>query len=287
MADPDHLSPEALPAGTRIACRVEYDGSRFCGWQSQPHLDVATVQDALERGIAAVADRQLRVHCAGRTDTGVHGHGQIIHFDAPVARSPRAWVLGVNANLPPDVRVHWAVGVPAEFHARFSAIARRYRYVIANLPVRPALLGGQVTWHRRPLDAPLMHAEAQALLGEQDFSGFRAAACQSRSPMRNIHCIAVFRRGPLVVIDIQANAFLHHMVRNIAGALMAVGTGRQYPGWLAALLAGRDRTVAADTAAADGLYLVEVTYPAGFALPATPYGPLLLGAGPTAESATP
>ncbi len=287
MADPLHLSSEALPAGTRIACRIEYDGSRFCGWQSQPHLDVATVQDTLERGIAAVADQPLRVHCAGRTDTGVHGHGQVIHFDAPVVRSPRAWVLGTNANLPPAVRVHWAVGVPAEFHARFSATARRYRYVIANTPVRPALLGGQVTWQRLPLDADLMHAEAQVLCGEQDFSAFRAAACQSRSPMRNVRAIAVTRRGPLVVIDIEANAFLHHMVRNIAGALMAVGAGRQSPGWVAALLAGRDRTVAADTAPAAGLYLVAVVYPAAFALPATPEGPLWLGDDSTGEAAHP
>jgi len=285
LADALHLSPEALPAGTRIACRIEYDGSRFCGWQSQPHLAVATVQDTLERGLAAVATRPLRVHCAGRTDTGVHGHGQVIHFDAAVARSPKAWVLGVNANLPPDVRIHWAVGVPAEFHARFSATARRYRYVIANTPVRPALLGGQVTWQRLPLDAGLMHAEAQALCGERDFSAFRAAACQSRSPMRNIRRIEVTRRGPLVVIDIEANAFLHHMVRNIAGALMAVGAGRQAPGWVAALLAGRDRRVAADTAPAAGLYLVAVEYPAAFALPPTPEGPLWLDA--VGEAAAP
>ncbi|WP_241505741.1 tRNA pseudouridine(38-40) synthase TruA [Parahaliea mediterranea] len=273
----DFLSPDPLPPGARVACRVEYDGSRYSGWQSQPHLDVSTVQQTLEAALSQVASAPLRVHCAGRTDTGVHGHSQVVHFDCPVSRSPKAWVLGGNANLPFDVRLHWAVPVSEDFHARFSATARRYRYIIANTPVRPAHLGGQVTWQRRPLDAALMHREAQCLLGEQDFSAFRAAACQSTSPFRNVQAVNVERRGPLVVIDIRANAFLHHMVRNIAGSLMAVGSGRSPAGWLAQLLAGRDRTRAADTAAPDGLYLVEVSYPAHFGLPATPPGPLLLG----------
>jgi tRNA pseudouridine38-40 synthase len=217
------------------------------------------------------------VQCAGRTDAGVHGFAQVVHFDAPVERSAKAWVMGANANLPEDVRVHWAMAVGADFHARFSALARRYRYIIANLPVRPALLGNQLTWQRRPLDHTKMHQAAQCLLGEQDFSAFRAAACQSTSPMRNVHTVTVHRSGDLVVVDIKANAFLHHMVRNIAGSLMAVGAGRQPPQWLAQVLAGGDRTVAADTAPADGLYLVDVEYPARFALPATPYGPMLLG----------
>jgi tRNA pseudouridine38-40 synthase len=220
----------------------------------------------------------VRVNCAGRTDTGVHGHGQVVHFDAPAERSPKAWVLGANANLPPDVRVHWAVSVPADFHARFSALARRYRYLIANTPVRPALLGGQVSWQRRPLDHQVMHAAAQSLLGERDFSAFRAASCQSSGPMRNVHCLDVSRRGDLITIDIKANAFLHHMVRNIAGSLIAVGLGRQPPEWIGQLMAGRDRSLAADTAPAAGLYLVEVVYPSQYTLPATPYGPLLLGA---------
>lgn len=271
------FSADPLPAGSRIACRIEYNGSHYHGWQSQPHLDVKTVQDALESGIAAVAGQSVRVQCAGRTDTGVHGFAQIVHFDAPVTRSAKAWVLGVNANLPRDVRVHWAVPVHDDFHARFSATARRYRYLIANTPVRPALLGAQLTWNRRRLDARLMHAEAQSLLGEQDFSAFRAAACQSNSPNRNVHSVAVERRGELLVVDIKANAFLHHMVRNIVGSLMAVGTGRCGPGWVAELLRGRDRTAAAETASADGLYLVEVDYPERFDLPGTPYGPLLLG----------
>lgn len=235
-----------------------------------------TVQETLEQGLCAVASIPVRVQCAGRTDTGVHGFAQVVHFDAPVARSPKAWVLGVNANMPPDVRVHWAIAVPPDFHARFSALARRYRYVIANTPVRPALLGGQVSWQRRPLDELLMHEAGQCLLGENDFSAFRAAACQSSGPMRNVRSLAVSRKGDLVVVDIEANAFLHHMVRNIVGSLMAVGTGREKPPWIAQLLAGRDRTIAAETAPAAGLYLVEVEYPARYELPPVPPGPLLL-----------
>jgi tRNA pseudouridine38-40 synthase len=267
-----------LPAGTRIACRIEYNGAAYNGWQAQPHLDVVTVQQTLESALSGVAGMPLRVHCAGRTDTGVHGHGQIVHFDSPVARPPKSWVLGANANLPHDVRVHWAVPVGDRFHARHSAIARRYRYVIANALVRPAMLAGQVTWQRRPLDEQLMHDEAQSLLGERDFSAFRAAACQSTTPMRNVQEVSVFRRGPLVVVDIKANAFLHHMVRNVVGSLMAVGAGREAPGWITELLAGADRTAAADTAPPDGLYLVEVSYPPEFDLPQTPFGPLVIGA---------
>lgn len=275
-----NLSADPLPAGTRIACRIEYNGSAYSGWQSQPHLEVRTVQQELEQALARVADAPLRVHCAGRTDTGVHGHAQIIHFDAPVERAPKAWVLGGNASMARDVRIHWAVPVVADFHARFSAQSRQYRYVIANCLVRPALLGGQVTWCRHPLDVTLMHEEAQVLLGEQDFSAFRAAACQSATPMRNIQHVRVSACGALVVVDIKANAFLHHMVRNIAGSLIALGSGKQKPGWLQQLLRGRDRTAAADTAPSDGLYLVNVEYPSHFGLPQTPPGPIILGASP-------
>jgi tRNA pseudouridine38-40 synthase len=274
---PERLSPDPLPAGVRVAARVEYDGSHYHGWQAQSGSSgVSTVQHTLESALAAVAGEQIRVHCAGRTDTGVHAFAQIVHFDPPVPRSPKAWVLGVNANLPFDVRVHWAQAVPDSFHARFVATSRRYRYIIANTPVRPAHLAGQVTWQRRPLDEQVMHREAQALLGEQDFSAFRAAACQSSSPWRDVQAVGVRRRGSLVVVDIRANAFLHHMVRNIAGSLMAVGSGRQSAGWIGALLAGRDRSAAAETAAPDGLYLVDVSYPPAFGLPDIPEGPLLL-----------
>jgi tRNA pseudouridine38-40 synthase len=277
---PPAFPADPLPAGSRIACRVEYDGSRYNGWQAQPHLDVPTVQEEVERALSAVAGSPVRVHCAGRTDTGVHGHGQVIHFDAPVERSAKSWVLGANANLPYSVRLHWAVPVQGDFHARFSALARHYRYIIANTVVRPAMLHRQVTWQRLPLDEQAMHGAARCLLGERDFSAFRAAACQSTSPMRNVHAVSVWRRGDLVVLDIRANAFLHHMVRNIAGSLIAVGIGRRDQGWVSELMTGRDRTRAADTAPPDGLYLVEVAYPAACGLPPTPYGPLVLGPAP-------
>ncbi len=275
MAEPG-FSPDPLPAGTRIACRIEYLGTRYNGWQSQPGPAAVTVQDTVEAALGRIAAADVRVHCAGRTDTGVHAHCQIIHFDAPTARAPKAWVLGANAELPDDIRVHWARPVPGDFHARFTATARRYRYLVVDSRVRPALLGRQVTWHRRPLAEGAMHRAAQALLGERDFSAFRAASCQSSSPMRNVSEVAVSRHGPFVVIDIRANAFLHHMVRNIAGSLLAVGDGRAPVDWVETLLAARDRTAAADTAAAAGLYLVDVTYPAGFGLPQTPFGPMFL-----------
>ncbi len=259
-----------------MACGIAYNGSHYHGWQSQPHLDVATIQETLEAALSQVASGPLRVHCAGRTDTGVHATGQVVHFDPPVQRSPKAWVLGTNANLPHDVRVLWALPVAADFHARFSARSRRYRYIVSNSSVRPAHLGGQISWYRYPLDSELMQREAQHLLGEQDFSAFRAAACQSTTPFRNIRSLSVERRGELVVIDICANAFLHHMVRNIAGSLLAVGSGRQPEGWLAGLLAGRDRTLAADTAAPDGLYLIDVSYPPAFDLPEMTAGPFWL-----------
>ncbi|MEQ8804115.1 tRNA pseudouridine(38-40) synthase TruA [Haliea sp.] len=271
------FSTDPLPPGTRIACRVEYDGSAYNGWQAQPHPGSVTVQQTLEAALSEIAAAPLRVHCAGRTDSGVHAHAQVIHFDAPTARSRKAWVIGSNSCLPPDIRVHWAQPVSEDFHARFSALARRYRYVIANTAIRPALLGRQLSWQRYPLDIGRMHAAARFLLGEQDFSAFRAASCQSSTPYRCVDHCEVTRRGDLVVIDIQANAFLHHMVRNIAGSLMAVGIGSREPVWIEELLAGQDRTRAADTASATGLYLVDVVYPERFDLPATSPGPLLLG----------
>ena len=273
----DHpFSTTPIPVGSRIACRVEYDGSAYNGWQVQPHEGVATVQGTLEKALAVVAGRPVRVHCAGRTDTGVHGFSQVVHFDAPASRGSKAWVLGSNANLPLDVRVHWAHQVAPEFHARFSARSRRYRYLIANTTVRPALMVGRVAWHRRPLDAAAMHEAARCLLGEQDFSAFRAASCQSTTPMREVRDVSVVRQGDLVLVDICANAFLHHMVRNIVGSLLAVGDGRRRDDWLLQVLEGGDRTVAADTAPACGLYLVAVEYPASFGLPETPHGPPLV-----------
>ncbi len=272
-----HPDNAPLPAGGRVACRIEYDGGAYCGWQAQHGQAGSTVQETLEQALGAVAAAPIRVHCAGRTDTGVHAFCQVIHFDGAPTRSPRNWVLGTNANLPPDIRVHWAVGVGDEFHARFSALSRSYRYLIANTPVRPAIATGQLSWYRPALDEARMQRAAGALLGERDFSAFRAASCQSRTPMREVMSVRVSRRGALVMIDIRANAFLHHMVRNIAGSLMAVGSGRQPESWIATLLAGRDRTLAADTAPPEGLYLVDVEYPPSFGLPATPEGPVTLG----------
>ena len=271
------FSTDLIAADTRIACRIEYDGSGYNGWQLQPHKGVVTVQEKLELALSTIATVPVRVHCAGRTDTGVHAFSQVVHFDAPVTRSCKAWVVGGNANLPRDIRMHWAVPVPEDFHARFSAQSRCYRYVIANTAIRSALLLRQVTWHRRDLDALAMHAAAQTLLGERDFSAFQAASCQSMTPMRNVQSIEVKRRGDLVIIEIVANAFLHHMVRNIAGALLAVGDGRKSSEWIVQLMAGRDRSLGVETAPASGLYLVDVQYPRHYTLPQTPYGPMLIG----------
>jgi len=213
------------------------------------------------------------VQCAGRTDAGVHATGQVIHFDCAASRPGRAWTQGANTRLPDDIAISWASPVDVSFHARFSACYRRYRYLILNRPARPGVLRDQVCWVSSGLDERRMHEAAQVLLGEQDFSAFRAASCQSRSPMRYVDLVRVQRERELVVIDIRANAFLHHMVRNIAGALIEVGRGEREPGWLATVLAGRDRTQASATAPPGGLYLVEVGYPGHFGLPAPDGGP--------------
>ncbi|MBS0556833.1 MAG: tRNA pseudouridine(38-40) synthase TruA [Proteobacteria bacterium] len=250
----------------RIALGIEYDGTDFHGWQRLSHG--ATVQGAVEAALADIADDPVQVTCAGRTDAGVHARCQVIHFDTQALRTPRGWTLGPNSRLPSSVAVRWAREVPEDFHARFSAQARRYRYTILNRAPRPALESRYVCWERSPLDAAAMHAAAQLLVGEHDFSAFRTVACQARSPMRNVQAIAVSRDGDRVVIDIQANAFLHHMVRNIAGSLRMVGRREQPPQWIAQLLAGRDRRVAGPTSAAQGLVFVGPLYAAHFGLPA-------------------
>jgi tRNA pseudouridine38-40 synthase len=271
----DQRSDQTLPAGQRIAALVEYDGSSFSGWQLQANGTVSTVQGALEEALGKVAaGNPVRVNCAGRTDSGVHATAQMVHFDAPVARSPKAWLMGANANLPASVVVVHAQPVPQDFHARFSALSRRYRYLIYNRSSRSSVAASKVCWVRQKLDETAMHTAAQSLLGEQDFSAFRAAACQSSTPMRRVDTVAVVRRGDLIVVDIKANAFLHHMVRNIVGTLIAIGRGRAATNWVKELLAARDRTLAADTASAAGLYLVGVAYPAHFELPLLPPGPL-------------
>lgn len=254
----------------RIALCVEYDGSAFSGWQAQLDPRLHTVQETLEQALSRIADHPLRVSCAGRTDAGVHASGQVVHFDTHNERPLKAWVLGVNSMLPAAVSIHWAQAVPAEFHARFSAQSRRYRYCILNTRIRPAMLSRFLTLHEKELDVGAMHEAGQHLLGENDFSSFRGAACQSRTAMRNLMSLSVTRHGEHVLIDLEANAFLLHMVRNIAGVLIQIGEGRQSPGWTADLLQLRDRTRAAVTASPQGLCLCEVRYPAHFALPPPP-----------------
>lgn len=249
----------------RIALGIEYDGSAFAGWQSQRHG--STVQDALERALAAVAGQSIRTTCAGRTDAGVHALAQVVHFDSPVARPDTAWVRGVNANLPPAVAVRWAAPVGDDFHARFSARSRSYQYLLLNRPVRPAILHGRVGWFHAPLDIEAMNMAADCLLGEHDFSAFRAAECQAKSPVKILQRADISRQGDVIVFEFTANAFLHHMVRNLVGALVYVGKGRHEPAWITELLASRDRTRAAPTFDAAGLYLVGVDYGPQWQLP--------------------
>ncbi len=258
----------------RIALVVEYDGSQYHGWQAQSGLH--TVQQALENALSRVADCTISVVCAGRTDTGVHATNQVVHFECEKERTIRAWIHGANSYLPKDVCVKWGKEVPEEFHARYSATARRYRYVIYNGAIRPALLRSNVTWQYRQLDHRLMHEAAQSLLGEQDFTSFRSVECQSNTPMRNIHQLQVTRTGDLVVIDITANAFLHHMVRNIAGVLIAIGSARHPVNWIEEVLQAKDRRLGAETAPSYGLYLVQVIYPKQFTILQSNPGPLFL-----------
>ncbi len=249
----------------RWAMQLQYRGSAYCGWQAQSHAD--SVQAHLEHAIAEVADHPVSTIVAGRTDAGVHAAGQLVHFDSAARRNEKAWVFGVNAKLPDDISVRRAQVVNTAFSARFSAVARSYRYLIYNHRARNALLHQAATWISWPLDVELMHQAAQCLLGERDFSAFRSAECQSRTPMRNLMAICVRRQRDFVVIDVRANAFLHHMVRNIAGSLLDVGSGRRPPAWLADVLQSRDRSRAGMTAPAWGLYFLGPHYPAEFGLP--------------------
>lgn len=258
----------------RIALGIEYDGAAHFGWQRQ--REVPSVQEHLENALSKVANCTIEVQCAGRTDAGVHATGQVVHFDCEAERPERAWTLGVNTNLPDSIAVTWCKAVDEAFHARFSATHRRYRYVILNAKLRPAILHDGVTHVYRELDADRMHQAAQALIGEQDFTSFRAALCQSKTPFRNVTAVSVSRMGAYVVVDIQANAFLHHMVRNITGALIEIGAGEQDISWIAELLALKDRTQAAATAKPNGLYLVDVSYPDIYALPKRHLGPLFI-----------
>ncbi|WP_261815556.1 tRNA pseudouridine(38-40) synthase TruA [Vibrio gallicus] len=258
----------------RIALGIEYDGAKYYGWQRQNDFD--SVQGRLEKALSIVANQPVEVQCAGRTDSGVHGTGQVVHFDTESNRKLIAWQMGANANLPKDIAVRWAKEVNEEFHARFSATARRYRYVIYNHSLRPAILGKGVSHYHGELDVEKMHQAAQFLLGENDFSSFRAAHCQSLSPCRNMMHIDVTRHNDYIVVDIKANAFVHHMVRNIVGSLLVVGRNEQPITWIKWLLEQKDRKLAGATAKAEGLYLVRVDYPQQFELPQTPMGPLFL-----------
>lgn len=249
----------------RFAVRLEYDGRPFKGWQSQ--RVEASVQDVVEAALAKVADQDIRVICAGRTDTGVHALGQIVHFDAPVERTTRQWLLGTNRHLPDSVVAHWFHPVSDNFHARFSAFERSYRYVILNRSVRPAVRAGLVSWYRRSLDAALMHQAAQVLLGEHDFSAFRSAGCGANHAVREVSRISVRRQDDEVALEIAANGFLYHMVRNIAGSLLDIGCGEKPAEWMAELLKQRDRKLAGVMAKPDGLYFKSVRYPSEFELP--------------------
>jgi tRNA pseudouridine38-40 synthase len=254
----------------RVAIGVEYDGSAYSGWQVQQHAP--SVQAELERALSRVADHRLLLTAAGRTDAGVHALMQVAHFDTTSTRPEQAWVLGGSAHCARDVCVLWARQVPGDFHARFSALSRSYVYRIVNRQVRPAIDRAHACWIRRPLDAFAMHEAAQSLAGEHDFSAFRAAECQSPTPVRRVASVAVRRDAGRVEIRITANAFLHHMVRNIAGTLIAVGVGDRPKGWVAELLASRDRTLAGVTAPPQGLYFAGAAYEARWGLPTEAMG---------------
>lgn len=249
----------------RVALGVEYDGSDFFGWQSQPGLK--TIQGTLEEALSSVANEPIQIICAGRTDTGVHATGQVIHFDTKAKRHQDAWIYGANVHLPSTISIRWSRHVDYSFHARFKATSRRYRYVIFNHPVRSAILSERTSWHYYPLDIERMRTAASYLIGEQDFSSFRSSKCNSKTPMRNITDFTIERRGDFVIFEIEANAFLHHMVRNIAGSLMKIGAGFKEAGWMAEVLEAKSRKAAAETAPPGGLYLIRVTYPEPYIFP--------------------
>lgn len=257
----------------RWAAGVEYNGAMFRGWQKQKHQPNVSVQDALEHAIGKVANHTVDIVCAGRTDAGVHGSAQVIHFDSPAIRSERSWKLGINTQLPFGVCVNWVMPIESDFHARFSAVARRYRYFIMNRPVKPGLMHDQVTWWRHQLDEKKMHEAAQSLVGEHDFTSFRARDCQARHAVRTMKDISVQRFGDWVMIEVCANAFLYHMVRNIVGVLLPVGHGAKPVEWCGQVLAAQDRTKAGVTAPGEGLYFVDVEYPDHPQIPKDVSGP--------------
>ena len=257
----------------KIALGVEYIGTDFHGWQWQEGLP--TIQGTLESALSRIANEKIQTFCAGRTDAGVHARGQVIHFETTAKRPLRAWILGTNSHLPNSISVRFAKEVDGHFHARFTALSRSYRYIIYNHLSRPAIMHQRVTWRYEPLNTGAMHSAGQALLGEKDFSSFRSAECESSTPMRKVKRVMVQRLNDYVVIDIEANAFLHHMVRNIVGVLIRIGEGYAEPEWMETVLQARDRRQAAETAPASGLYLTSVAYPSQYSLPQMNEGLLL------------
>lgn len=257
----------------KYALAVEYAGSAYCGWQRQPHCE--SIQQHLEAALGFVADHEIELACAGRTDAGVHAIEQVAHFESSAQRSRRAWVLGANCRLPRDIRVKWVMPVADDFHARFSAVERSYRYIILNSAVPGAVFYQRASWEFRPLDHALMHECAQILIGEHDFSSFRAVGCQAKTALRRVSEISISRRDELIYLDISANAFLYHMVRNIVGSLMAVGKREKDSAWFAEVFAARDRNLADVTAPSAGLYFLSARYPHRFKLPNAVKKPVL------------
>lgn len=249
----------------KIALGIEYNGRNYYGWQKQSISP--TIQESIEAALSTIADESIRVHCAGRTDTGVHAIQQVIHFETSSVRDTHAWVLGTNSILPKDISVTWALNSDDDFHARFSAEQRTYQYLILNRPARPAIFNGLVSWEGRPLDFGNMKQASSCFIGQHDFTSYRAVACQANTPIRTIHNLEVDRLEDWIVITLTANAFLHHMVRNIAGVLMAIGLGKKEVNWAAEVLAAKDRTAGGVTAPPDGLYLVNIQYPARYSIP--------------------
>ena len=258
----------------RIALGIEYNGSQFNGYQLQS-AGTRTVQGELEKALSTVANEPVRLTCAGRTDTGVHATGQVVHFDTAVQRELKAWMLGGNTNLPRDIAIHWVREVGEDFSARFSAVSRSYRYILYNRKIRSAVFQHNVSWSFEPLDATKMNDAAQRLLGEHDFSAFRSSQCQAKHAVRELQAISVKRESDYVILDIRANAFLHHMVRNIMGSLMVIGRGEQPEDWLQQVLQGQDRKKAGITAQAAGLYLINVEYPPEHGLPDSGWLPII------------
>ena len=250
---------------TRVALGISYRGTAYKGWQSQP--GGGTVQDALEAALSQFAAQPIRTICAGRTDAGVHGLNQVVHFDAPVEREPFSWVRGTNRYLPPEIAVQWSAFPGEAFHARNHARGRRYAYLLLESPVRPAIESGGVGWVFRPMDGEAMREAAGLLIGEHDFSSFRSAECQAASPVKTLRRIDIHRRGAYWRFEFDGSAFLHHMVRNIMGCLIAIGSGSRPPGWMSEVLAARNRDAAAPTFAPDGLYFVGPYYDAELKLP--------------------